>query len=128
MTPAPRCLVVDRDHEFLDQVKRCFAASGLSYALVIFASSVEALEFARQNKVDLVLTGYLMPQIDGLHLVASIRSFNPTVPIVMISDFPAEAAALRRGATAFLDKAALWAQLESCVRKVEVKVLSAIAA
>jgi len=128
MNPAPKGLVVDSDREFLDQVKRCFAASGLPFALVTFASSVEALDFVRKNKVELVVTGYLMPQIDGLHLVASIRSFDRTVPVIMISDLPAKAAALRRGATGFLEKAELWPKLEPCVRQAVAKATLAIAA
>lgn len=128
MTPAPKCLVVDSDRDFLDQVKRCFAASGLPHALTTFSNSVEALEFVRLNKLDLVITGYLMPQIDGLHLVASIRSFDRTVPLILVSDLPAEAAALRRGATAFLEKAALWSRLERCVGQAMAKATLANAA
>ena len=113
MDAKPRCVVLDDDAEFLDQIRRFFAASCLDYEVVAFSNSVEAVEFIRRRRVDLILTAYLVPQIDGLQFISLVRSWNAAVPILMLSHVPVRAAALARGASAFLAKSALWTQLEA---------------
>lgn len=107
----PCCVVLDDDTEFLEQVRRYFMASCLDYDVVSFSSSVAAAEFVRRERVDLILTAYLVPQIAGLQFISLVRSWNIRVPILMLSHVPVSAVALARGATAFLAKGALWSQL-----------------
>src|SRR5688572_26600735 len=112
MTPAKlRCVVVDDDHEFMDQVKRWFLISCSDFEVLPFANSVEALDYVRRERVDLIVTAYLVPAIDGLQLISIVRAFNAHVPICMTSSVPIRAAALARGATAFCSKAGLWTHL-----------------
>jgi DNA-binding response OmpR family regulator len=109
---------VDDDADFLAQMKRWFVATCLGYEVVLFSSSVDAVDYIRLRNVDLVLTAYLVPQIDGLRFISIVRSFNAEVPIIMLSNVPVQAAALARGATAFLSKGALWTHLETRVREL----------
>lgn len=118
MSHKPHCIVVDDDTDFLEQVKRFFVASCLDFEIRPFSSSVEAIDYVRQRRVDLILTAYLVPQIDGLQFITMVRSFNAQVPILMLSSVPVKAAALARGATAFLAKRAVWSQLAESVRDV----------
>lgn len=118
MNTKPRCIVVDDDADFLEQVKRFFVASCLDYEVLPFSSSVDAIDFLRQHRVDLILTAYLVPQIDGLQLISLVRRLNARVPILMLSRVPIEAAALARGASAFLAKSALWTQLGAVIREL----------
>lgn len=112
MSPAKlRCVIVDDDREFLEKMRRWFATNGTDFEVLPFSSGLDATEFLRNRRVDLVLTAYLMPQIDGLQLISIIRSFNTHLPIWMTSSVPVETTALARGADGFLPKAALWAQL-----------------
>ncbi len=113
MNTNPQCLVVSADREFLGQIERFFQTTQPGYEVVTFASSVEALEQARSQKAALLVTSYLLPQIDGLHLIQSVRAFDADVPIIMISDVPVEVAALSHGATAFLDTDAWWTKLDA---------------
>lgn len=116
MTPARlRCVVIDDDPEFLERVQRWFVTSCTDLEVVSFASGLDAVEFLRRERADLVLTGYLMPQIDGLQLISIIRALHLHVPIYMASHVPIRAVALARGATEFFAKGSLWARLESAV-------------
>lgn len=116
MNLKPHCLVVHADRDFLGQLERFFRTSQPGYEVVAFANSVEALEHARQGSVALMVTSYLLPQIDGLHLIRSVRAFDPEVPIIMISDVPVEVAALSHGASAFIDTDAWWTHLDAEIR------------
>jgi CheY-like chemotaxis protein len=119
MSPAKlRCVVVDDDREFLEQVRRWFWISCTDFEVCPFANSVEALDYLRRERVDLIVTAYLVPAIDGLQLISIVRAFNAHVPICMTSRVPIQDAALARGATAFVSKARLWSQLGSLLRKL----------
>lgn len=109
-------------------MKRCFVTSQLDYEVVTFGSSVDALEFARSKPVHLILTSYLLPQIDGLHFISSVRVFNASVPIILIADAPVGTAALERGATAFLGREALWTELATQVNELRPAATEAVAA
>lgn len=45
----------------------------------------EALEIFANRKIDLVITDIMMPEMNGLTLVRSLRSFNKELPILIIS-------------------------------------------
>lgn len=116
MTPVKlRCVVIDDDPEFLQRVQRWFVTSCTDFEVVPFASGLDAVEFLRQKRADLVLTAYLMPQIDGLQLISILRALHLHVPIYMASHVPIQAVALARGATEFFAKGSLWARLEAAV-------------
>lgn len=106
-----RCVVVDDDREFLDQVKRWFLISCTDFEVLPFANSVDAIDYVRRERVDLIVTAYLIPAMDGLQFISIVRAFNAHVPIFMASHVPIQAAALARGATAFCSKAGLWTHL-----------------
>jgi CheY-like chemotaxis protein len=118
MEPKPRCVVIDDDPDFLDQVKRCLFSAWRDCEVVSFQSSVDAVEFIRHRRVDLILTAYLVPAIDGLQLIRLVRSFDTRVPILMLSSVPVKAAALAHGATAFLAKSALWRKMDAVLAHV----------
>jgi len=51
-----------------------FTLKGAGYSVVQAVDGVEALESARQNAVDLVLTDVNMPRMDGITLVRELRT------------------------------------------------------
>src|SRR5438093_7539710 len=55
--------------------------------LELFDTPSRALEFARNNRVDIVLTDYKLPEFDGIELVKQIRALPHCVdvPIVAIT-------------------------------------------
>lgn len=69
----------------------------------------KALAWCGDNGADLVLTDYMMPEVDGLEVIARIRAMNGMhdVPIVMVTTTDLKEIryeALQRGATDFLNK------------------------
>lgn len=116
MSLKPCCVVIDDDLAYLDRLKRFFIASCLDYEVVSFSNAVDAIDYVRHRRVDLILTAYLVPYMDGLQFISLVRSFNAHIPILMMSSVPIEACALARGATAFLAKSRLWTQLSSILR------------
>ena len=76
-----RLMVVDDDtlsREFLVE-----AISQLGYHPIAAKSGNDALEQAKQELPDLVLTDLRMPGIDGMDLVKSLKATYPDLPAVM---------------------------------------------
>ena len=128
MSPAKlRCVVIADDREFLEKVQRWFVSSCTDFEVSPFSNGLDAVDFLRQRRVDLMFTAYLMPQIDGLRLISIIRSFNSQVPIYMTSGVPMRATAVARGATGFFEKARLWPQLSVALAKLRERIAPASA-
>ncbi|MCC7325986.1 MAG: response regulator [Burkholderiales bacterium] len=77
--------------------------------LELFDTPSRALEFARNNRVDIVLTDYKLPEFDGIELVKQIRALPhcvdvPIVVITVVDDRKVRYDALEAGATDFLIK------------------------
>lgn len=74
-----------------------------------FADPTEALDWAKQNDVDLVITDYKMPQMDGIEFIKWFRripGFNdvPVMIVTCIEDQSVRYLALESGATDFITK------------------------
>jgi two-component system response regulator RpfG len=77
--------------------------------LELFDTPSRALEFARNNRVDIVLTDYKLPEFDGIELVKQLRALPhcvdvPIVVITVVDDRKIRYDALEAGATDFLIK------------------------
>ncbi|HEX8012946.1 MAG TPA: HD domain-containing phosphohydrolase [Casimicrobiaceae bacterium] len=77
--------------------------------LELFDTPSRALEYARQNRVDMILTDYKLPEFDGVQLVRQLRGLPhcvdvPIVVITVVDDRRVRYEALEAGATDFLIK------------------------
>jgi two-component system response regulator RpfG len=77
--------------------------------LELFETPARALEYARTNRVDMILTDYKLPEFDGIELVRRLRSLAhcvdvPIVVITVVDDRRIRYDALEAGATDFLIK------------------------
>src|SRR5437899_11531640 len=80
-----------------------------SLNLELFDTPSRALEFSRNNRVDMILTDYKLPEFDGVQLVRQLRALPhcvdvPIVVITVVDDRKIRYDALEAGATDFLIK------------------------
>ena len=78
-----------------------------SLEVATFADPVEAIEYARKHAVDMVLTDYKMPNLDGIETIRRLRRIFgyedvPIVCITVVNDREVRYRALEAGATDFL--------------------------
>lgn len=77
-------LLVDDDADILDLEVR--ALGGLGYRVLAAGQPAEALRLAVITPViDLLLTDYTMPHINGLELTRRFRVVHPKTPVLMVS-------------------------------------------
>lgn len=101
-----RVVVIDDSQLSLDLIDGMARRIGMKTAL--FLSPLEALDYIKNNPVDMVFTDFVMPGMDGVMLVREIRRIHSYIPIIMITAVDDNASlrlkALESGATDFLTK------------------------
>ncbi|MFD0716837.1 response regulator [Paenibacillus sp. GCM10027626] len=118
-----RILVVDDETEIREYIAgmpewgdiRCSVAA-------VAANGAEALEIARRNRPDVLLTDIRMPVMDGIELAETLRREQPELPIIFLSayhEFDYAKKAIRLGAVDFITKPFVAADLVWAVQQVQ---------
>jgi len=99
-----RVLVVEDDSDLRYVLSVRLVSAG--YTVYGAANGVEALDQMEQHSVDVVLTDYHMPKMNGLELLAKSRVKWPGIPVVVVSGDGDNMAheAMDQGAFAWLRK------------------------
>jgi CheY-like chemotaxis protein len=99
----PTLLWIDDFVPALELYEASFERLGFS---VLTASSGElGVALATTNHVDLVVTDYEMPGINGEDVATAVKAINPKIPVIMFSGSTLIPLRLRRVVDAFCDKA-----------------------
>jgi two-component system chemotaxis response regulator CheY len=103
-------LVVDDSAAIRKILQRVLRQTGMAIRTILEAGDgQEALDLLKSSNVDLVLTDINMPKMDGLQMLAAMKS-NPdwrNIPVVMITTEGGESKvgeAVRLGATGYVRK------------------------
>ena len=78
-----RILVIDDEAMIRSIFKRFFIGQG--YAVNCAENGEKGLAILEDFLPDLVITDIMMPDVDGLEVVQSIRSNHPHIPVLVIS-------------------------------------------
>jgi DNA-binding NtrC family response regulator len=100
-----RILIVDDDPGTLASLSRAFALEG--YTALTAPSAARALERLAEEPVDAILSDVVMPEMDGLALLAKLRERAPEVPVILMSGqatLDTAVRATRLGALDFVEK------------------------
>ncbi|MEY4324078.1 MAG: Sensor histidine kinase TmoS [Verrucomicrobiota bacterium] len=76
-------LLVDDDIDLRGILHGFLERSGFS--VVLAGNGQEALEQAKNHRVDLLLTDLMMPEIPGIELIRTVRQNHLTLPIIAMS-------------------------------------------
>lgn len=79
----PTIMVVDDDEHFARITERALTAFG--YSVVPARNGVEALKLYHADTIQLVLTDLIMPDMEGVELIVTLRRLNPSVKVIAMS-------------------------------------------
>jgi len=80
-----KALVVDDEQIVLDSIRKLLKRDNYE---VFDALSVEAaFEILKNNRIDIILTDLMMPEIDGLEFMEMVRKDHPNLPVIMITGY-----------------------------------------
>ncbi|MEW6067461.1 MAG: hybrid sensor histidine kinase/response regulator [Nitrospirota bacterium] len=111
-------LVVDDDPSARSFISTLLDKYG--YPAVVCETGKEALSKLQTNKIDIVLTDIMMPEMSGMELLENIRNSNPEVPVILITghaDFGIAVDAIKKGVFDFILKPYSPAQIIHSVEK-----------
>ncbi|MGM9606273.1 MAG: response regulator transcription factor [Oscillospiraceae bacterium] len=84
------CVLFEKDKTKLEEISRLCTACGVRVE-ASFIDACAGVEFLRQNKVDLVLIDWEMPEISGIAIGRLLRSFSPETRFIYLSTTDVEA-------------------------------------
>jgi CheY-like chemotaxis protein len=82
--PARVLLVDDNAHGLL---ARRTVLEEVGYQVMSAASGSQALEISEQQEIDLIVTDYRMPSMNGVALISALRQRSFSKPIILLSGF-----------------------------------------
>jgi DNA-binding NtrC family response regulator len=94
---------------------------GLGFKVLTAQSGKQALRLASENLIDVVVTDYEMPGMNGEALAVAIKSIKPRVPVVLFSGSTLVPLSARRVIDAFCDKAGSRDQLSTTIHRMLLK-------
>lgn len=80
-----KILIVEDEELLLDAF--ISALKKRNYEVVGISSGKEAVEYVKDNNVDLIILDIKLPDISGLQVLESIRKILPSVPIIMCTAY-----------------------------------------
>ena len=91
------------------------------YEIIPAGSGTEGIAILEKTNVDLILTDYRMPDMNGLEVLKKARRINPEIPVIVITAFsdPHDAVnVMKEGAFDYLSKPIDLDELELLIKKV----------
>lgn len=128
--PLPTILIVDDDPDIALVLKDLLEHTG--YFVQVAATGAEALARVKGESISAVLLDLMLPDMDGLSVLALLKKIDPVLPVIMLTAFVEVAkkhASLTEGAFGYLTKPYDGEELKALIKRaVSVKHLSLEAA
>ncbi len=79
-------IVVDDEDMVLTSIDS-FLQLESDYIIKTFTSANEALKFIEKNDASLVISDYLMPEMDGIQFLGNVRKIKPEIPRIILTGY-----------------------------------------
>ncbi len=80
-------IVIVDDEEMVLTSLKSFLTLETDYDVRPFLSARQALDFIRSTEVDIVMSDYLMPEMDGISFLAEVKKLRPEVPRIILTGY-----------------------------------------
>lgn len=116
-----RLVIIDDHYDILELLKHNFVQEG--YEVKMFFNAVDALKYINTDNTDLLITDWMLPEMDGLELCKNLKmsQYTRDIPLVMLTGKNDEidaVTALEVGAEDFITKPIRIKELLSRVKKI----------
>jgi len=80
-------IVIVDDEEMVLTSLSSFLNLETEYKIESFTSPRSAIDFIKDNNVDIVVSDYLMPDMDGISFLHEVRKIKPDVPRIILTGY-----------------------------------------
>lgn len=111
-------LIVDDDEDVRNTLSAILKE--LRLAPLVASDGVEGMKVINSQKVDLIITDLMMPNMDGFEFIKNARQMNANIPIAVISGFAEGKSVvdvLSRGAYNFITKPFTLREIENVIKR-----------
>ena len=81
-----RIVLVD-DEEMVLTSLNSFLMLETDYDVETFLEASKALEYIQDNEINLVISDYLMPEMDGITFLGKVREIRPDIPRIILTGY-----------------------------------------
>ncbi len=121
-----KIIIVDDERAASELIASCLNKSELDVEIAgIFENATDALDFARKNEIDIVMTDIKMPGMDGLELTKILKEDNPSLKVVIFSgydEFEFAQKAISYGVSEYLLKPVNLKEMFACIKKISEQI------
>ncbi len=89
-----KVLVVD-DDDLVTKSLSSFLSLEVDIEPITFNESPRAADYLEHNKIDMIISDFLMPELDGIQLLKKARQLQPAVPRVLLTGYADKENAIR---------------------------------
>ncbi|HNX52638.1 MAG TPA: response regulator [Pontiellaceae bacterium] len=76
-------LIIEDDLSVQQMFKQFLESNG--FTVFCASEGLEGMNLLKQQKVDLIITDIMMPEMDGLEVIQAVQETQPGLPIIAIS-------------------------------------------
>ena len=80
-------LITDDEQDILDLLRGELTEAESNFEIFLADSGYKALNFIRDEQIDILITDIAMPDMDGYELYTRVREIKPDLPIIMMTGF-----------------------------------------
>ena len=82
----PTIVIVDDEEIVLTSLSSLLSIE-TDYIVKSFTLTSEAIDYIKNNDVDLIVSDYLMPEMDGITFLAKVREIKPEIPRIILTGY-----------------------------------------
>ncbi len=117
-----KAIIVDDEQMVREGLKEHYHWSKYDIEIVaIFENGITAYKYLQKNKVDLIISDVVMPEMNGFELVSKARELDPDIKIIFVSGYTDAKylmEALKLNATDFIFKSIDFNELDDAIERV----------
>lgn len=121
---AMNILVVDDEADAIETLSRGLRTKGHEVSEALSADEALKILENRRSKINMVITDYLMPKMNGNELLKEIRSRYDALPVILVTAYGSNKVlteALHNGCNGFIEKPFTLEQLSGEIERISAR-------
>ena len=113
-------MLLDNDKHVRDSLEMFFESRQIQF--LIFKSALEGLNSLKHQKVDVVISDYFLPDMDGIEFLIQVKKFHPNVTRILMATLSSddlEQEIARYGIDSFIEKPLTVATLDTIINELK---------